>query len=126
VGSKSHDYVIVGAGSAGCVLRPSLDAALDVLTEAQALRIVFDGGRATGVVMLRHGEVGQQHADTEHGVCSGGYQTKPGSRGKGTLRTAFQAVASTPDSLPASRSDADIDEYLSRYAGTGYHPKERS
>jgi choline dehydrogenase len=264
--------------AAKAFLHPALDRPnLDVLTEAQALRIVFDGARATGVVTLRHGEVAQQHADTEvliaagayqspkllmlsgvgpaaalsalgiepiadlpvgsglqdhpsallvfrtdreslltaftaaniarfeesgqgpltsilcegggfirsddevdepdfqivglptmyrytgpvteHGVCIGGYQTKPGSRGKVTLRTAdpftkprilhnyyveegdrktvregmrrmweisdqpaFQAVASTPDSLPASRSDADIDEYLSRYAGTGYHP----
>jgi choline dehydrogenase len=105
-------------------------------------------------VLYRHGET-----VTEHGVSIAGCQTKPLSRGRVSLRTAdpftkprvvhnfyveeddrrvvregfrrmleisdqpaFQAVVTGPDSIPASRSDADIDAFVSRYGGSGYHP----
>jgi len=53
-------------------LRPVLDAPnLTLLTGAHATRLLFDGGRCTGVELVRGGAVEQVHAEHEVVVCGG-------------------------------------------------------
>jgi choline dehydrogenase-like flavoprotein len=55
-------------------LAPALDRPnLSVITHAHATRLLFDGGRATGVEVLRHGALEQLHADREVIVSAGAY-----------------------------------------------------
>jgi choline dehydrogenase len=55
-------------------LTPALDRPnLSVVTHAYATRLLFDGGRATGVEVLRHGNVEQLHAGREVIVSAGAY-----------------------------------------------------
>jgi choline dehydrogenase len=58
--------------SAAAFLRPVADAAnLDVLTGARAQRLLFEGGRCTGVEVFREGAHAQIRAAAEVVVCAG-------------------------------------------------------
>jgi len=48
---------------------------LDLLTDTAVLDIVFEGERAAGVRVLRHGEVATIRASTEVILCAGAYQS---------------------------------------------------
>jgi choline dehydrogenase-like flavoprotein len=48
---------------------------LKVVTDALATRILFDGARATGVEIIRHGELQEIHAETEVVLSAGAYNS---------------------------------------------------
>jgi choline dehydrogenase-like flavoprotein len=57
-------------------LHPSLGRSnLKVVTDALATRILFDGPRASGVEILRHGELQEIHAETEVILSAGAYNS---------------------------------------------------
>jgi choline dehydrogenase len=62
--------------SAAAFLHPALGRAnLDVITDAMALRVLFDGKRAVGVEVSRSGTVEQIRADREVILSAGSYQS---------------------------------------------------
>ena len=62
--------------TAAAFLHPAIGRAnLDVLTDAFALRILFDGARATGVEFARGGQAEEIHAAREVILCAGAYQS---------------------------------------------------
>jgi choline dehydrogenase len=62
--------------TAAAFLHPAMSRPnLDVLTDALALRIVFDGDRAIGVEIQRHGALETVGADREVVLSSGAYQS---------------------------------------------------
>lgn len=48
---------------------------LKVVTDALATRILFDGPRASGVEIIRHGELQEIHAETEVILSAGAYNS---------------------------------------------------
>ncbi|MCW3010276.1 MAG: alkJ, pSRTUE45c [Solirubrobacterales bacterium] len=57
-------------------LHPNLDREnLTILTEAMALRILFDGDRASGVEIDHAGTIEEVHASREVLLCAGSYQS---------------------------------------------------
>ena len=57
-------------------LHPALDRPnLKVVTDAIATRILFDGTRASGVEIIRHGELQEIHAETEVILSAGAYNS---------------------------------------------------
>ena len=63
-------------GSAAAFLRPVAHAAnLDVLTGARALRLLFEGGRCSGVEVFREGCHTQIRAEAEVVVCAGAIES---------------------------------------------------
>jgi choline dehydrogenase len=64
------------ASAADAYLHPAAEREnLDVITEAMALRLVFDGDRAAGVQVARHGEVVTVRAEREVILSAGAYQS---------------------------------------------------
>jgi choline dehydrogenase len=57
-------------------LHPALGRSnLKVVTDAIATRILFDGARASGVEIIRHGELQEIHAETEVILSAGAYNS---------------------------------------------------
>ncbi len=64
------------SSTATAFLHPALDRPnLELLTEAQVLGLAFDGDRAAGVTVLRHGEVTEYRAEREVLLCAGSIQS---------------------------------------------------
>ncbi|HEX7626181.1 MAG TPA: GMC family oxidoreductase N-terminal domain-containing protein [Gaiellaceae bacterium] len=62
--------------TASAFLHPAMDRPnLDVITDAMALRILFDGARATGIEIARGGAVEEIHASREVILSAGAYQS---------------------------------------------------
>jgi len=62
--------------AADAFLRPALERPnLEVVTDAYARRLVFDGTRAVGVEISRHGRIETVHAEREVLVAAGTYQS---------------------------------------------------
>jgi choline dehydrogenase len=62
--------------TAAAFLQPALDRPnLHVLTDAMALRILFDGTRAIGVEIARNGQVEEIHAERDVILSAGSYQS---------------------------------------------------
>ena len=62
--------------TAAAFLHPAIDRPnLDVLTDAFALRILFDGARATGIEVARDGRVEEIRAEREVILSAGAYQS---------------------------------------------------
>jgi choline dehydrogenase-like flavoprotein len=76
-GIGRYQYTIRDGARASCAaafLTPVLDRPnLSVVTHAHATRLLFDGGRATGVEVLRHGALETLHTDREVIVSAGAY-----------------------------------------------------